>query len=468
MQFVKTHMVSLIAGVVGLAAIVAAILGMRDDSVTQKMEDMVRQAQPIRSLSSSLQNERTIDAAERHKDRFLAEYESALEELYNVNRRDPLIDGVFPEPQNMSAGFEFIAAYRDQFPAMRARLDAGTRPTESEISDAETDIREKLRMQQAQEGDGGDLLFSGAEEQQRRGGGASPATRGGGGNPYADGGGAANPYARGNNPYTRGPGGNPYARGPGGGNPYARGPGGGSVNVPDAEREKPENDPKIVAAVNKASSIRIYVDDGALHQMGIIQAERVPPVEELWYAQQSLWIQQDVIAAIAALNERFAGRVDGQANVLNLPVKRLEYVRVNGYKLEEGTVPFPPAIEAGPGGGGGTRVQQLEQLPPTFTGRTSNEEFDVIHFSMAVWVDQRYVLQLVDAISRENLYQCVDMDLQAIQPHERPEGFFFGAAPIMRVTLDFEGYFARSVYKQWMPEEIAVLVGAIEGSGQSQ
>lgn len=451
MAFIKSHLVSLVCGVVALGAIVALAMGMMSDRVEQTMQEQIEVAGQLSSLAGRAQNQETIEAAQRHREQFQSEYNTALEELHRVNQREPIIAGVFPSTGgNQTLAFRFIDEYRTAFQQMEAALGAGTRPTEEEIAEARTNIEERLRMEQATEGEGSDPLFDGGED------GRSNRPAAPGGNPYG-GGPGGNPYGGG--PYGGGPGrGNPYDGGPGGGNPYGgTAPRGGRVNV---DETKPENNPLLVAAINKARNTRVYLDPGAFHVTDIIARDTAPNVDELWFAQQSLWIQQDVVKAIAGLNERFAQNLDeGQANVMNLPVKRIEYVRVNGYKLEEGALSFPPSVEVGDTQGGGRGPAVLESLPSSFTDRVSDDEFDVIHFSTQLWVDTRYLNQVVDAICAQNLYQCVDLDLVAVSPANAPEGYVFGTAPVAQLTMDFEGYFARAVYKQWMPEDVVQRLG---------
>jgi hypothetical protein len=220
---------------------------------------------------------------------------------------------------------------------------------------------------------------------------------------------------------------------------------------------EPKYNPELRATVRRAKSVRMYVDEDAFHITDVVRDVTAPEDDRLWYAQMTLWIQQDVAKALAELNEKAAQSAGGTASVTQLPVKRLESIRVAGYRLAGGAIVFPPSIGAGGGGGG------ANQVPRGFTRKVSGDDFDVVAFNVTVWVDQRVLPQVIDAITRQNLYQCFNISFDAVTP---PPRMLFGDAPVIQARLQFEGSFARAIYKTLMPPGVvSQLTGGAEGTG---
>jgi hypothetical protein len=95
-----------------------------------------------------------------------------------------------------------------------------------------------------------------------------------------------------------------------------------------------------------------------------------------------------------------------------------------------------------------------------------DDQFDVIRLTLSVALDQRELLKLIDALSKQNFYQCVNAEIAAVTAANTPAGYLSGTAPTVRATLDFEGYLSRAVYKPLMPTEIRKAVGAEKGDGK--
>jgi len=453
MQFIKTHLLSLLCGVAALAFIVVATMGMLSDSVRAELEKRVNEARRIDGLASNPRNQAMIDEERRRGELFQREYNETLEEAYRINAREPLIAGVFPRPANLSRPMEFVEEYKKAVRRLPAKLDAGTVPTPEEIESARTDIEIEARDKSNESEEiGADDPFAGSA-----GGGtyAAAAPMGAGGfNPYAGGGGMRPPM---------------YG-GPGGMRPPVYGGGGGPMmgapGVSPAEQADPRNDPAMRAAIAKARDIRMYIDPDTFYVSSIITADRAPSEDQLWFAQMSLWIQEDVVSALAALNESAAATVGPtDAPVEKMPVKRLEQIRIEGYRLAEQSVPFPPSASLGGGTGGGAPATGT--VARSFTRRTSDDEFDMLRFQVVLWVDQRELLRVIDALTRQNFYQVVDVDFEvpaATDAQRTAGGYLYGGVPVVRATLAIEGYFARAVSRKWMPPMIVTMLGMEGGA----
>ena len=434
MQFIKAHLISLLCGVGAIAALAVGILGMMATSVVEEMNKLVSDtgAREIRSLASDPKNERTIEAERSKGEKFEEEYQKTLAAAHGINQRGPLMAGVFPKPEKPSTGFEFVQAYERAWRRLPIGLIAGTLPTNDEIEDEKQNVLDLQALEAEQLEEGGQkapaITQRNTAVPRAR---AAPAVVGGGATMMGAG--------RRGNPRMAGGGGR-FAGAMGAGAP-ARATSGG----------EPKYDPVYRANVSKAKNIRCYVDPATFHVSPIVNVTSAPQPDEMWFAQVSLWIQQDVVAAIARVNEAAARQVtDSEACVEQVPVKRIELLRVRGYQTPGGLLSFPG------GETGGARSE-------SFTGQRCNDQFDVVRFVLVVVVDQRDMLQLIDQISKQNFYQCIGAGYSMVNPGDAQHGYLYGTEPVVRVQLEFEGYMARAVYKPLMPAEIRRMLGADEG-----
>jgi hypothetical protein len=440
MTFVKNHLVSLLSGVAALLFVGIGVFGMMSNSVVTAMEEKARIAGQIESLRAQAKNEACIQAEAERGRRFQDDYSRTLEAVQRINERKLLMDGIFPTVARDSAVYDFRDAYKAEVGKLPyGQLAAGDLPSDAEKAAAAEDIYEAAQREQEKEGEGGpgakpikDVLAAGP-----RPGPPGPGMPGPPGTTF-----------RGSSP-----GGVSVAPGVGGlgGRP-------GMPSVPGAVAGDPKTDHVARANVVKARSIRCYASldstHSSFHVSPIWDSTTKPTPDEMWYAQVGLWIQQDIVAAIADLNEEAAQQLpEDQVYVENMPVKRLQAIRVMGYLTESGPIPFA-AYSAGPGG------MPLE-IQASFTGRKSNALFDVVRFRMTVVVDQRALLQLIDRITRQNFYQLLEMDYRAVSADDPDirDGYLYGAAPIVRANLHFEGYMARNVYEKMFPAEVRAALG---------
>jgi hypothetical protein len=71
-----------------------------------------------------------------------------------------------------------------------------------------------------------------------------------------------------------------------------------------------------------------------------------------------------------------------------------------------------------------------------------------------VAIDQRDLLRFVDELIRQNFYQLVGLRYQAGPPGGQEGDYYYGDGPVVIATLDFEGYMARKVYLDLMPDSV--------------
>lgn len=424
LQFARAHLVSLISGVVAIGAIVAMVMGMSAADVTKDMEKRVADtgAGQIAGLKASPRNRQAIDREKEKGRRFQQEFEETVKEALAINQRKELMSGIFPAPEDQVKPFEFRMEYAKAVARLPADLFAGTLPTIADIQEEQQNVEDLLAQEREKREE-----ETGSDASGRVG---APAGRA--------------PVAQPAPSFT--------VMSEGGRPGIGRGSVDGMMNPAmniDANTE-PKFNPLLRARVSKARSIRCYIDEQTFHVHPLVNPSReAPSVIDMWMAQTTLWIQQDVVAAIARVNKDRAEKpADGEVFVEHVPVKRLISVRVHGYEGER-YVGFPSTGATGPS----------EQRPASFTGRKGDDQFDVLRFTVKVVIDQRQLVPLVNEMSRVNFYRCINIQYEAVPPAHAAEGYLYGTAPCVVATLDFEGYMARAIFDKIMPTSMRTLIG---------
>jgi len=207
----------------------------------------------------------------------------------------------------------------------------------------------------------------------------------------------------------------------------------------------------------------------------------------MWYAQVALWLQEDVIGALADLNaERAkdlgAGEKSEAAWVGNLPVKRLRSIRLMDYVASAGGASAGGASAGGTATGGSASSGSDTQGGSTaagdsFTERGSDGEIDVIHFELNLIIDARALLEVMNAISQAGFFTPLEVSFEAEPPMSvertalaRPdseERYVYGPVPTISVTLLYEACFLREGLDRWMPERVASDIAAGRAGGMS-
>lgn len=437
MEFVRQYLLSLVSGALALVFVAVAVVGMMSDSVREKMGERVSAAGEIDTFAASPVNEERISAERRRVELFKKEFAAALDTLKEINARKELMPGVFPEPTSGATLLEFQNAYRGAIGALPGVLLAEGLPTESDYREAYEDIEEQRRLEQEMKSEG------------------EPTDK----EPVAA---AANPRFEG---ATGEGGGMMMGRGFGGrGAPMGRGFGGGGEshgNLPAPDKSNPKYDYELRARVMKAKTIRMYADivnSFHISPIGEPQAGR-PTVDALWKAQVGLWIQEDVVSAIAELNADAARQLrDVEPQVENMPVKRLERINVLGYRLKDRMLEFEAWSPAESG-------RDDKHAGDSFTNKVSDDQFDVLRFNVIVVVDQRELMRLVDSIVKKNLYKCIELDYAPPAETDAERGYLYGSAPCVRARLEFEAYMSRKEYATMMPKAIAEQLGVKKEEG---
>lgn len=189
----------------------------------------------------------------------------------------------------------------------------------------------------------------------------------------------------------------------------------------------------------------------------ITESATFPSREQMWYAQMALWVEQDVIGALSALNEKVAQSLPEEDRwVAHLPVKNFVRFRLGNY------VPPSMVMEGGRGGGrmsssaaGGDSADLLKaDAVSAFTGRGSDETTDVLRFYLELVVEAREMLRVIDAVSQSRGYIPLHVAYQ-VESVGPDSDYAYGWEPVVRLSLVYEASFMRSDYESWLPETVA-------------
>ncbi len=418
MQWIKAHLTIVICGAVSFAAIVLIVLGFVLPNVQQVMAQDAGVVQRLGSLQPV--NQQIIEQLQAIREENERQVKQTLEELAKLGTHSPLHPDVFPRvnPMNQQAPFQFKHAYAEAQRQLLTVLNAKDAPTAEEVREEERNLEiRRLRAERMLD------LGRGVEERPQPGSGrrAVPVR--------------PTPTVRDAKPRE-------------------------SMTPEELVRE----DPTVRVSLMRARGTYCYAGEGNLDQRPGVTAVDRPTVDEMWYAQMALWIQQDVIQALAVLNRREADALQARGEhpwVGNLPMKHLLRFTVGGY--------LPPKEGAAPtemgrmGFGSGSSAATTE----AFTQRGGTDSVDVIHFSLDLVVDARKLPAVIDEICKAGFYTPLLVNFVEEPPNQELVGYLYGPAPTMNVQLDFEGCFLRTKYREWMPDDVVKAIPLGTAAGQS-
>ena len=178
----------------------------------------------------------------------------------------------------------------------------------------------------------------------------------------------------------------------------------------------------------------------------------VPTLDEAWLAQVGLWIQTDVVHAIAAVNEAAAEILRNKGEVPwvgNLPIKDIISVRVSpDYIPQDGEElsPQPP--------GGFEEASPLGTPESVFTHSGQTGWYEVMQFSVKLIMDSRDLPQLINELCTDSFHTLIRVAYEAVPANRAMVGKIYGREPVVNVTMDFETTMLGEVFRPLMPEDI--------------
>lgn len=258
-------------------------------------------------------------------------------------------------------------------------------------------------------------------------------------------------------------------------------------------RRATAQDPMVDAlCIARAESISVYAGPSAFAWYEFWQNFRYEGKEaalrDCWNSQIALWIYEDVVKSIQAMNI-------GSVRVSKSPVKRLLGVSFSGPVQIGGTRRGGEMYEIM---GGGRRMTAGRDnpnyvtalLPSVFvqqtplTGRVGGEEYDVVHFAVSVIIDSRHVLGFMRELcsekehilreefkedgrvveSKHNQITILQSAVHAVEKDDPAHELYrYGDGAVMRLDLVCEYLLNRKGYDVIKPEPIKITLGQQEG-----
>jgi len=209
----------------------------------------------------------------------------------------------------------------------------------------------------------------------------------------------------------------------------------------------------------RAEKYKIYLDPDAIDVAGNLGPDitKQATPEQIWYAQNMLWIDQDVCAAIAQINAK-------AQNIMDAPVKQLLKISVDDTDKQYVTLQNSGAPTSGDQAA--TLTDDMiagKAFTVSETGRVSNPVYDVIHFRVEMNVDARKVPEIVAQLQRGRLITVFTCDTNSVDARAAVEqGYVYGEAPVVNLRMMCEELFMRGWTVGKDPAKDALMPVAVE------
>jgi len=189
-----------------------------------------------------------------------------------------------------------------------------------------------------------------------------------------------------------------------------------------------------------ARGILMYVSKGAIPPHAMVVSEDAPDVFEIWHAQVSLWIEQDIVSAIAGVNERRADQLSADGRpydtwVAHMPIKHLK-------KL---------AMDSRFGTGGS--INRAEYANP-FTKQKNDKSRFIIPIHLELVVEEASVVEVLDSLCGVGFYTPLKVEYYRVDPTPLQDAYIYGSEPVVEIWIDLEAYYFRKVFDQWIPKKL--------------
>lgn len=259
--------------------------------------------------------------------------------------------------------------------------------------------------------------------------------------------------------------------------------GSGSISPEQQEQlRKLLADRRLAEAQRRAKEVSVYMTLDSFDAQGFGEktsqippadkadrvATDVPSLSEAFSWNFDYWVVSDLLRAIDTANTDAGGT---RANVENALVKRVEQISVEALPLrvetkEAQTNSFGEVIDDTSDFVAGTGVDPSASV----TGRVSSGDFDVVHAKLTLVVDASRLPRLFKAFADTNLITVLDMDVSEVDLWaDLREGYYYGNAPVVRVSLELETVWLRDWTVPMMPRSVRKALGVMDdesGNGE--
>ena len=397
MDALKRNLFIIISGLAAVAGIALAAVGHKSmDDVQKRMNEADSLLSELNSASQNSVSLKAIRDVQGRVDAIQADYARVVKWAHERNLPyggGPLVEGIFPKPGG-AINREFRNRYNAELARLLSSLKAGAPPTPREVGEE----RDKIDNERPRRDRSEPKKRSSDEPEEE--------------------------------PLNKS----------------------GLITEEEAKWSAPTR-----AALKKARTIHCYAGDSFLHVNDRAREAHIGTAPEVfWDAQRTLWIQQDVVAALVRVNQA-AAAVLGQDGIDPwvgvLPVKDLVSIRVSNYVFEDSEGSSPA------GASGDAPAVPPGSVVESFTEFYSNDLYDVLQFSVKLVVDARAIPTIVREICQDRFYTPLRVVYRVETPNLGMSDKIYGEDPVVRLVVDFDACYFGDVYRRWMPDVILEEIG---------
>ncbi len=391
MAFLKKNWLMIALAAVCVASIgTAAWAYMAGGEITDQMQAVDALRRSIQGLSSGAQNKATVEARRTQIEAQNARLGESLgialgvqkNSRFNGRPRELLVPDILPEPKGTADRISFKTKYAEAFARMLTRLKGRDKATRQEVNVQRVVID---GMNQPVNLDGVD-------------------------------------------------------------NPWRPEPASTSGEAPGPKETKTglqgilSEFPAARAAELVARGILMYVSKRAIPPHDMVDIADPPDVLEIWHAQVSLWIEQDIVAALADINEKRSAQLsaDGRpydAWVANMPIKHLKKLAMAGHF----------------GNGGGVNKAEYAD---SFTKQENNKSRFIIPIHLELVVEEASVMEVLESLCGVGFYTPLNVEYYRVAPTPLQDDYIYGDEPVVELWIDLEAYYFRKVFDEWIPKKL--------------
>ena len=484
MPFIKNNLflIALVAVVLILCGGGLAFYFSYDSDVTDKITQRERLADSIKSLGARPVNAGTLKTQQAYVDGVKTEYQKVVAQSQEINRRGRAMMTVEPNGDKPIAIFPvdkqaysrhsvemlFVPKYQREMAKLLDMLHPVKPPSQAEITYAVTQVTTIMAEEQAANGAGGTpsqpslLLPAGVDPPAPP---QYPAIA-----PSPDtmlNGITVRPATTGMPTFQPQP------------PPSYMNPSGTTMGATEEVQRRAMNNLKH----QKAGTPGIFATDDSLYVRFLPPGGRAP-LDEMWMALISWWLQQDLVAAILETNQTAGGAGTQPAipTIAEARIKRLVKVELYPYvgaTLMPATLGVPtPMPGVGPGG-------PLQPLEEGLTKRVCNTEYDVVTYTVQLVMKSSEVAVFQRNLQKRNFYTVLSVGMTAVatgdsngalmnqaapsggmnsgvstggtpstEPPAPEQNYYYGPDPVMMVTLKIEAIFFTNWERDLMPVEM--------------
>jgi hypothetical protein len=207
-----------------------------------------------------------------------------------------------------------------------------------------------------------------------------------------------------------------------------------------------------------ATKWKMYIDPvNVMRVPDYIPADgRSPDPNQIWWAQVAFWVTRDVASSIRDLNA-------DSRTVTTSPVKNLLYLNIPDTF-------FPPMTNLAAGGGGRGDPAESGATSPTGglpdpaiaipdgaaqspTRRISNNLFDVVQFRLIVDIEADKVPLFLKTLATNRFLSVIRLEMNPVDSQlKQIMGYVYGSKPVVTLDLDCEAVFMRQWTIKYMPK----------------